>query len=174
MMWAAIIDNRLAVMGANAWFYWQYYETTTNPASSNAPLWLPGGSPTYPTSLAIRAYVMGQYAKFIRPGYHRIDATHIPQSGVTVSAYNSGNNIVIVATNQNSTSVSQTFKLSILSPVITSATQTMASLAGVPIPTNSFTYTLPAYSVITFTGANPGLASYFTEIREVPTVEKGK
>jgi O-glycosyl hydrolase len=74
-MWAALIDDRLLNEGANAYLYWCFIGSTC--------LTYPSGSPP----IAIRDYVFGQYSDFVRPGMYRIDATHIPQSGVTVSAY---------------------------------------------------------------------------------------
>lgn len=172
MMWAAIIDNRFAVENANAWLWWIYEEAFEG---SNSSLVYPGGTVGYPTSISIRAYVMGQYASFIRPGYSMIDATHIPQSGVTVSAYkNAGGTIaVIVATNQNATSASQTFTftnttVTAMTPYTTSATLSMAQQSNVSLSSDSFTYTLPAYSVTTFVSptmalsptCTPGTATY--------------
>ncbi|MBN1766483.1 MAG: hypothetical protein JW860_14610 [Sedimentisphaerales bacterium] len=59
-----------------------------------------------------RGYVMSHFAKFVRPGYTRVDATASPSSGVYVTAYKSGDSLVIVAINQNSSSSSVTFSLS--------------------------------------------------------------
>jgi O-glycosyl hydrolase len=59
-----------------------------------------------------RGYVMSQFAKFVRPGYIRINATENPSSGVYVTAYKEGSTLVIVAINQNSSSSSVTFSLS--------------------------------------------------------------
>jgi glucuronoarabinoxylan endo-1,4-beta-xylanase len=59
-----------------------------------------------------RGYVMSHYAKYVRPGYVRVDATASPQSNVYTTAYKSGNTLVIVATNRNSSSVSLTRSLS--------------------------------------------------------------
>ncbi len=59
-----------------------------------------------------RGYVMSQYAKFVRPGYIKVNATANPSSGVYVTAYKSGDTLVIVAVNQNSSSSSVTFSLS--------------------------------------------------------------
>ncbi len=63
-------------------------------------------------SVTKRGYVMSQYAKFVRPGYIRVDATENPSSGVYVTAYKDGSTLVIVAINQNSSSSSVMFSLS--------------------------------------------------------------
>nr|ERO59009.1 YnfF [Dickeya solani D s0432-1] len=49
-----------------------------------------------------RGYVMSQYARFVRPGFQRIQATENPQSNVHLTAYkNSDGKMVIVAVNTN-------------------------------------------------------------------------
>lgn len=60
-----------------------------------------------------RGYVMSQYARFIRPGFHRVKCHATPQRYVYVSAYKSETgNLVIVAINQNSSPLEQIFTLS--------------------------------------------------------------
>jgi glucuronoarabinoxylan endo-1,4-beta-xylanase len=153
--WAAVIDQRIAGDGANAWLYWQFYQP-----SSTDGLSLISDSTPYPA----RLYVMGQYAKFVRPGYYRIDATRSPQSGVSVSAYQNKSNgmLVIVATNYTSSAISQAFNLAnaptfnSVTPTQTSATNSLTPLTSVTVSGNSFTYSLPAQSVTTFVGSSMG------------------
>jgi glucuronoarabinoxylan endo-1,4-beta-xylanase len=150
--WAAVIDQRIAVDGANAWLYW----------------WLTEGSPSDDESLtdagsqvAKRAYMLGQYSKFVRPGYYRVGATHLPQSGVSVSAYKNTdtNALVIIATNYTGSPVSQQFTLtnapafSTVTPTTTSASLSLAEQPHVSVSNSSFTYTLPANSITTFVGS---------------------
>jgi len=59
-----------------------------------------------------RGYVMSHFTKFVRPGYVRINATYQPSSNVYVTAYKSGDTVVIVALNRNSSSSSVAFSLS--------------------------------------------------------------
>jgi glucuronoarabinoxylan endo-1,4-beta-xylanase len=147
--WAAVIDQRIAVDGANAWLYWwliDHNNTDDQGLESSAGV------------VAKRAYVLGQYSKFVRPGYHRIDATHLPQTGVSVSAFQSAgtNALVIIATNYGGSDVSQTFNLtnaptfSTLTPTVTSSSLNLAAQSPVSVKDNSFTYTLPAGSITTF------------------------
>lgn len=147
--WAAVIDQRIAVDGVNAWLYWWLVQ----PSPGDDEGLSDGGA-----NIAKRAYVLGQYGKFVRPGYSRIDATHNPQSGVSLSAYQSSgkNTLVVIATNYTGTPVSQTFNLanapsfSTMIPTITSASLSLAAQPNVSVSGNSFTYTLPADSVTTF------------------------
>ena len=149
--WASIVDQRIAVDGATAWLYWWLVEGSPSDDESLSD----GGS-----NIAKRAYMLGQYSKFVRPGYYRIDATHQPQQGVSVSAYNDAgsNTLVIIATNYNSSSVSQQFSVSnapsfsSMTPTTTSASLSLAAQSSVNLSNNSFTYTLPANSITTFVG----------------------
>jgi glucuronoarabinoxylan endo-1,4-beta-xylanase len=155
--WAAVIDQRIAGDGANAWLYWWLYcpGCTDDEALSD-------GS----GNVAKRGYVLAQYSKFVRPGYYRIDATRAPQTGISVSSYQNtdGGNLVIIATNYTGSSVSQTFNItnaptfSTLTPTITSASQNLAQLSNVPVSNNSFTYTLPAQSITTFLGSTASIS----------------
>jgi glucuronoarabinoxylan endo-1,4-beta-xylanase len=154
--WAAILDQRFAVDNVSEWGYWWFIV----PASINSG----EGLMTDTGTIAERDYVVGQYSRFIRPGYNRIDATHVPQEGISVSSYQntSSGNLVIVATNYTGSPISQTFNLtnaptfSGVTPYITSATQDIQAQAAQPVLSNSFTYTLPADSVTTFVGTSSG------------------
>ncbi len=149
--WAAIIDQRLAVDGANAWLYWWLID---NNSTDDQGLMASNG--TVPK----RAYMVGQYSRFVRPGYFRIGATHLPESDVSVSAYQDlpTNTLVIIATNYSGSAISQTFNItdapafSAVTPWITSASMSLDQQANVPVSSNSFTYSLPAQSITTFVG----------------------
>ncbi|WP_343692668.1 hypothetical protein [Chitinophaga sp.] len=100
-------------------------------------------------------YMLGQFAKWIRPGKIRISATYNPASNVFITAYRN-NGIVIVAVNTGTSAVTQSFSISNISGLSsfqvhrTSANENMASLGTQTVSNNAFTYTLPAQSVTTF------------------------
>jgi glucuronoarabinoxylan endo-1,4-beta-xylanase len=143
----AVIDQRIAVDNANAWLYWTMDGDLDNSGA-----------------IPQRAYVIGQYSKFVRPGYYRIDATHLPSSQVSVSAYQntSTNTLVLIATNYSTSPVSQTFNIqnaptfTSMTPTITSASLSLAAQSNVSVSGNSFTYTLPAQSITTFVATAGG------------------
>jgi glucuronoarabinoxylan endo-1,4-beta-xylanase len=148
--WAAVIDQRMQD-GFDTYLYWWLISKNTDDEG------LIDANGTV-TSLA---YVFGQYSKFVRPGFFRIDATHTPVTGETVSAYQNtsgSGTLAIIATNQTSSPITQTFTITnapnftVLVPTITSSTQNLATLSSIAVSGNSFTYTLPAQSVITFNG----------------------
>jgi glucuronoarabinoxylan endo-1,4-beta-xylanase len=150
MFWANTIDNAIVNGNANAWLYWWL---VTNGPDNNGLLLSTNGQ------VAIRAYVLAQYSKFVRPGWVRIDATHVPQSGITISAYKNASTgaFAVVATNQNSSNTTQAFSLSgftatSVTPYVTSSSLSLAQQSTVTAG-SSFSYGLPAQSVTTFVGA---------------------
>jgi glucuronoarabinoxylan endo-1,4-beta-xylanase len=151
LLWAQVVDNRMAVANANAWNWWVVIGDTNN---DNAALIGPDQ-----TTIPKRAYMLGNYSKFVRPGFYRIDVTHTPQSGVLVSAYKnpSSGSLVIVVINQNSSTTRQTFTLngaaaSSMTPWVTSATLDLVRQSGVSVSRGSFTYGLAGSSITTFVG----------------------
>ena len=152
LMWAQMVDSRMVVSNANAWNWWLL---VNNNAVDNQGLMSEDGS-----TIAKRAYMLGNYGKFVRPGFYRIDATHTPQAGVLVSAYkNTATGIlVIVAINQTGSAISQEFALngttvSNITPWTTSKSLNLVQQANVSVNGGSFTYALPASSVTTIVGA---------------------
>ncbi|WP_207424935.1 glycoside hydrolase family 30 beta sandwich domain-containing protein [Desertivirga brevis] len=102
-----------------------------------------------------KGYTIGQFSKFIRPGYNRIDATNNPKTNVYVSAYQGDGKIVVVAINKGTTSVSQSFAVSSgavnqFTPFRTSPTENLVQLPGINVNNGRFTATLPAQSITTF------------------------
>jgi glucuronoarabinoxylan endo-1,4-beta-xylanase len=104
-------------------------------------------------------YTIGNWAKFVRPGWSRIGATANPQSGVYITAFKAptGGQFVVVAINQNGSGTSQTINgltgVTTLTPWVTSASLNLAAQSSVSVSSGSVTYTLPADSVTTFVGS---------------------
>ncbi|MBN1391696.1 MAG: hypothetical protein JW947_02710, partial [Sedimentisphaerales bacterium] len=103
-----------------------------------------------------RGYCMSHFAKFVRPGYVRVDATASPQSNVYTTAYKSGDTVVIVAINKNSSSQSVTFSVSggtvaSFTKYETTSSNNMANMGSV-----GSTNTLAGYSMNTFVGTIGG------------------
>jgi hypothetical protein len=109
----------------------------------------------------VTGYAVAQFARFIRPGYHRIDAS-VSGNSAFITAFNNTNSgqFAIVAVNTNaSTSIAQTFNLNnfpgnvtSVTPWITSATLSLSNQSPVAVSGSSFSYTVPAQSVVTFVG----------------------
>ncbi|WP_440069596.1 cellulose binding domain-containing protein [Streptosporangium sp. OZ121] len=104
-----------------------------------------------------RGAMMAHFARFVRPGYVRVDATANPASNVYVSAYRGGDSsIVIVAVNKGTSAVSQQFTVanstgsSSVSSWLTDASRNVAPQGATTMSNGSLTVTLPARSVMTF------------------------
>ncbi|MET8977120.1 glucuronoxylanase [Streptomyces sp. NPDC004539] len=102
-----------------------------------------------------RGAAMAQFARFVRPGHVRVEATANPAANVWVSAYRGGGATVVVAVNKATAGVSQQFTLvnsapSSVSSWVTDATRNVVSQGTAGVSNGSFTVTLPALSMTTF------------------------
>jgi O-glycosyl hydrolase len=138
----------MTIAQANAWHYWWIV-----PFGSETGLMTQSAGPTK------RMFTIGQYSRFVRPNFYRINATS-SQPSALISAYKATNStaFAIVAVNTNAaTDVIQTFNLtnfttSLVTPWITSASLSLAPQTPVNVTDSSFTYDLPAMSIVTFVG----------------------
>jgi glucuronoarabinoxylan endo-1,4-beta-xylanase len=115
----------------------------------------------YNGSITHRGWVLGQFSKWVRPGYYRVDATYNPQSGVYVVAFKGDSNVV-VAMNNSSSSQSVTFTYSgatvtSVHKYTSSQSKSGASDGSMTASNNSYTTTLDAQSVTTFVSTGTGV-----------------
>jgi len=142
----------------NAYVWWGAFGNSVGTCATNAGTC---GLVDFGGSLEPMGEIMGQYSKFIQPGYVRASATANPVSGVYVSAYTgtvSGTqHYVVVAINTNTTVQEINFTLSDAPTGISSMTPTQSTSAAglapesaVTVTGGQFNYTLPATSITTF------------------------
>jgi glucuronoarabinoxylan endo-1,4-beta-xylanase len=155
MKWAKQVHDFMTIPQGNAWFYWWGACFKTHNGESLIQIDL--NSKTY--KVAKRLYTIGQYSRFIRPGWQRISASPSSGSGVSVTAYKDPDtgNFAIVALNEGYSSQSVTFNLKgftpdTVTPFTTSATQDLAQGSKIPVSGSSFTFNLAANSITTFVG----------------------
>ena len=134
------LHQSMAVAQYNAYVYWW---TPLLVNSNNTPNYY--------------AYALGQFSKFVRPGYVMTGANNNPTSGVYVTSYSGSGNYVIVAINSNSGASSLAFNisgatLSSMTPYQTNSSGGLIQQGAVGVSGNSFTYTLPGQSITTFVG----------------------
>jgi glucuronoarabinoxylan endo-1,4-beta-xylanase len=142
----------------NAWLYWWIKPQSPD----NGALWdLASHLP------AKRLYAMGNFSRFVLPGYLRVPATtSAPNPNVTASAYvdPASTQVVVVAINESASPVPQTFLFDGVATGswmswVTSATENSTS-AGAAVAAGSdpsaLTATLEAQSITTFVGAITG------------------
>ncbi len=115
-----------------------------------------------------RLWALGNWSRFVRPGYYRMGATAVPSAGITVTAYKNNSSsspttFVIVAINGNNSTVNQTFSLNGLTttsvvPWVTDPNNNLVRQTAVGVAGNSFTYSMPVSSVVSFVGINSASA----------------
>jgi glucuronoarabinoxylan endo-1,4-beta-xylanase len=147
---AAWIHDAIVNGPASAWVWLTYRTSFVN---DNEGLLLIDGTDTK------RHYTFGNFSKFIRPGYTRVELSGSVPADVLLTAYKGADGaLVIVAINKGSASA--TVPISIaggtapasLTPWVTSATENLASKSAIPVSGGSFAATLAGKTVTTFVG----------------------
>ncbi len=95
LAYARMIHHAFTDALANAWLYWWMWQVDA-PDSDALVYIAKDGSFFYPK----RYYAIGQYSKFIRPGWRRASCRATPAVGVYASAYTDGNVVAAVLINQ--------------------------------------------------------------------------
>jgi glucuronoarabinoxylan endo-1,4-beta-xylanase len=140
---------------ASAWHYWWLINSNTD----GEGLLQQGGS-TAAADIPKRLYTLGNYSKFIRPGYVNVSVAGTIPANVFISAYKdpSSGKVVVVAINNN-TGASNTSVPVFLSggqavtqmtPYATSSSETLTAKTAVTVTNSSFTASLEPQSVTTF------------------------
>jgi len=149
LVWAGWITDAFTTGHASAFHAW--WIASLN--SDNEGLLTMSGGTTK------RMYALGNFSKFIRPGYRRVDVSGTPPASVRLTAYvNPGDGtVVIVALNGGSAAVALPLFIAgkapcALTPWVTSASDNLASKTAVLVGAARLTPMLPAKSVTTFVG----------------------
>jgi len=147
---ATTIHNDLTKANVNAWHIWWLYNASGN------------GGCLYDTSTKVwtkRLWVLGNYARFVRPGFMRVSTSGTVPSGVLVTAYQNpaDGTVVVVAINSNTAATPLSLYVSgavpcSITPWVTSATASLASKSAITVSNARFSATLDPQSVTTFVG----------------------
>jgi len=147
---ATTLHNDITKANLNAWHIWWLYNASGN------------GGCLYDTTTNTwtkRLWVLGNYARFVRPGYVRVASAGTAPSGVLVSAFQNPADgaLVVVAINSNTSATPLAVHVAgvvpcTLTPWVTSATDNLASKTPVTVSGARFTATLDAQSVTSFVG----------------------
>ena len=147
---ATTIHNDLTKANLNAWHIWWLYNASGN------------GGCLFDTSTKVwtkRLWVLGNYARFVRPGYMRVSTSGTLPAGVLVSAFvnPSDGTVAIVAINSNTAAAPLSLYVSgvvpcSMTPWVTSASDSLASKGAIAVSNARFSATLDPQSVTTFVG----------------------
>jgi len=146
---AQTMHNDLTKANLNAWHYWWMY------CSNSSGCLYDTGTKVWTK----RLWAMGNFSRFVRPGWKRVATSGTAPSGVLISAYvNPANNALsIVAINSNTAAANVSFYVSgnapcTLTPYETSAAKNLGQGTPVTVAQSRVSVTLSAQSVTTFVG----------------------
>lgn len=138
----------------NAWFYWWTMDFSTGN----------GGVISYSNSawtyqVPKRAYAIGQFSRFMRPGAVVVTSTSSTSTLQTTAVRPVSGSVALVLTNTASQDVKVTITLSNLSstpasviPYRTSATENQLQLSPISVTGGTITVDVPANSIVTLAG----------------------
>lgn len=159
----------LSNMSAYVWWYLKRNYSLINNGDSNNENSKDG-------QITKRGWLFGQFARFIRPGYYRVDCTINPTYNVYTSAYKNGDDVVVVAVNMSTEAKTINIKVPGTKVKqwncwITDQTRNMKQLSAIN-QSSSFTVTLPAKSCVTYVGEGSGKVSLDIEAEKY-IIEEG-
>jgi glucuronoarabinoxylan endo-1,4-beta-xylanase len=161
------IHDALVTGGVSAWHYWWLIGLNTDDEG------LIGYSGN--TTITKRLYAVGNFSKFVRPGYMMVGVSSATPN-VSVSAFKnpSTGDFVVVAINQNGADTPITLTLNGLTatsvtPWVTSSTLNLAAQTNLAITGGNVTTTLPAYSVTSFVSSGASAPPSDTTPPSVPS-----
>jgi glucuronoarabinoxylan endo-1,4-beta-xylanase len=150
LLMATTIHNDLTKANLNAWHLWWLY------GNGNSG----GGLYDKDTNVwTKRLWVLGNYARFVRPGFMRVSTSETVPSGVLLSAYENpaDGTVTVVAINSNASATPLSLYIPgvvpcSITPWVTSGTDSLASKSPITVSNARFSATLDAQSVTTFVG----------------------
>ncbi len=155
LLTAESINNCMSVnMSAYVWWWIvRYYGPISDGMNNSRPRGV----------VTRKGYVMSQFARFIRPGFYRVENSVSPPTGISgnavaVTAYKdpSSSKVVIIVINSGSSQVDAVFRISngatttTFTPYITSESKNCEQGNAFDVTGDNFTFTLEASSITTF------------------------
>jgi len=145
---AGWIHSALTVGEASAWLWWWYTALNTD---DNEGLLVKGSS-----KLTRRYYTLGNYSKFVRPGYTMVEVAGNSNTDVLLSAFKGTDGVVVVAINKGSADATVPISFSggtapaSCTPNVTSATDNLAAKPAVTVTGGVLSAALPTMTVTSF------------------------
>jgi glucuronoarabinoxylan endo-1,4-beta-xylanase len=131
--------------GVNGWHYWWTQAFIPNASSPPA-----------------QYYALGNFSKYVRPGYYRVDVSGAPTPSsskpLVVAFSNLGDNTVTIVVVNGGSAQSATFFVAgtawpaSVTPYVTTSSSKLAAGTAIAVTAGAFTASLDAQSVTTFVG----------------------
>ena len=148
---AGWIHSAMVVGEASAWLYWWY--KAYYPDDNEGLLLKSSNTPTK------RYYTLGNFSRFVRPGYVMVDVVGNTNADLLLSAYKgTDGTVVVVAINKGAAAATVPIAIaggtapSMMTPTVTSAMDNLKAGTAVAVTGGSFMASLPSKSVTTFVG----------------------
>ncbi len=152
--------NRAFTLGNMNAYVWWYLKRSYGPLyiATNSQ----GGS--LAGSVSKMGFMMAQYAKYVRPGAVRVEATRKPQTDVLVSAYKKADSVVVVVLNKTTSSKTLSFAIAALKSssgrkIATTEKKNLSDEGAVAVDGGGFSTTFEAQSTTTLVFAGNPTAS---------------
>ena len=183
LYWAKLLHHHMTVAEANAWFYWWFVSFKLDKGEPLINLDIENKE----YHLNKRLFTIGNYSRFIRPGYNRINTRTNGGSGIYVSAYKNAETgeYAIVAINENDSSsklnlnfdgFNATMVTDSVTSYRTSETEDLKQLDELAVKNGEVTTELAAKSVTTFIGKAKDVSSSVLspiKVDEVNSIKQG-
>lgn len=147
------IYDALTIGNVNAWHYWWLMSDNTDDEGLI-------GNGKGDTTITKRLYTMGNYSKFVRPGFVMVGVGGSSPVNVWVTAFknpSTGDFVIVAINNNGDTPVNfdlNGLTASSVTPWVTSTSLNLAAQSSVPVTNGVLSYTLPTYSVTSFVGSS--------------------
>jgi len=104
LYWAQLLHTHVVENQVSAWFYWWVVAYS---AKRGSLINLDLDAKRY--VVAKRLFAIGNWSRFVRPGFHRVSSQSMPVPGVWLSAFRKGRTCVAVAVNANARAMPLSF-----------------------------------------------------------------
>ena len=125
------------------------------------------------SNIAKRAYAIGNWSRFVLPGYRMVSVTNFTALLVTAFTNPAGNSGTIVAVNNGNSPASVTFSVgtamgSSVTPYLTSSSASLAEQTALTVYSGLFSATVPSYSIETFATSSTSTQQNSVRFNELP------
>jgi len=140
LIFARLLQSDFTTANISAYVHWWYKDLVDSSGLPNKNLW-----------------ALGQFSRFVRPGYYRLEATSRIGNDLLLAAFKdaAGTGLTLVAVNRGTADTSFSIQLDSgtlgdVSSYRTSATEDLQSLGSIPSGGSFVNVTAPAQSISTF------------------------